>query len=411
MRITGVRVVPVVGGWYCDDKAALTAGQVETDHHLARGRPRTAGFTAVREVGRGVGIILQLDDGSTAYGDGASVTYAGAAGRDPPFRLDEHAAEFQELVVPWLMGREVSDFSEMADGIEELRWRDSRLHTALRYAISQALLEASAAALACTKAEVLARSLGAEITRSPVRLVVQSGTDRYNAVDKAIYHRVDVFPHGLIQSVDQDLGPTGEKLLEYARWIASRLAEHKVEPEYRPSIHFDSYGAVGRAFSHDLNAITGYLLRLEETVSPLSLQIESPVDMKSQQAQIETLGSLRKSLAARGSRVTLIVDEWCNTLEDVALFARSGAVDMIQVKMPDLGSISQSAKAVLECRRHGVNAYLGGSCNETDHNARNAVHLAVATGPEQVLARPGMGIDEAVSIMRNEEARLRATLG
>ena len=79
---------------------------------------------------------------------------------------------------------------------------------------------------------------------------------------------------------------------------------------------------------------------------------------------------------------------------------------MIQIKMPDLGSITQSVKAVMICHENGVKAYLGGSCNETDLNAKNAVHVAVATGAEQILVRPGMGIDEGFSIMKNEETRI-----
>jgi methylaspartate ammonia-lyase len=410
MKITAVQAVPITGGWYCDDKAAFIAGEVQVDHYLARGRPRTPGFKEVREIGRGVGFILHLEGALTAFGDGTSVTYAGAAGRDPVFRLDERTAAIDEVIEPWLIGQNVSAFRPLADGVESLTWRGLPLHTALRYAITQALLEGAALALGCTKAEVLAQAYGLEIDDSPLRIGIQGGGDHYAAVDKAIYHRVDVFPHALIQDVARDLGPTGERLLDYARWIKARLTQHRVEEDYRPQIHFDCYGAIGRAYEHDVTRMADYLARLEETVSPFALLVESPVEMDSQAAQIELLGSLRECVAAKGGRLILIADEWCNSLDDVRLFAQAEAVDMIQVKMPDLGGITQSVGAVLECRRTGVKAYLGGSCNETDLNARNAVHLAVATGAEHVLARPGMGVDEGVCIMRNEEARLHAMI-
>ena len=411
MRIASVATVPITGGWYCDDKAAIETGRAEYDHYLLRGETSTPGFRHVREVGGGVGVILRLEDGSVAYGDGTSVTYAGVAGRDPLFRHEEHSDAFERLIGPWLVGQDVTDFTRLADGLESLSWRGGRLHTAIRYAASQALLEGAALALRVTKAEVMAHSLSLEVSEGPLRLLIQSGDDPYATVDKAIYHRVDAFPHALIHDADRDLGRKGEKLLEYASWIVRRLGEHGVEADYRPSLHFDCYGTIGRAFGLDMGEMTDYLLRLEEAVSPLSLQIEAPVEMGSQAEQIEALGALRESLAAKGGRAVLIADEWCNTLEDVGRFARAGAADMIQVKMPDLGGIAESARAVLECHRNGVAAYLGGSCNETDLNARNAVHVALATGADQVLARPGMGVDEAVSIMRNEEARLRAVLG
>ncbi len=410
MKIEKVQIVPITGGWYCDDKAAFIYGDVQTDHYLVRGEPRTPGFKNIREVGQGICVILHLKNGQAVFGDGTSVTYAGSAGRDPIFRFEEHAAPFKELVEPCLLGRDVTDFIGLARRVESLRRNGCELHPAIRYAVSQALLEAAAAARTCTKAQILADAYGVEISDSPIRVGIQSGQDRYAAVDKAIYRRVDAFPHGLIKNIADDFGPGGEKLLDYAGWIVARLEEHNVEETYRPSIHFDCYGTIGRAFNHDTGQMADYLRRLAGVVSPLALQIESPVEMDTQPAQIDTLVSLREALGGPGSGVILIADEWCNTLEDVGLFAQACAVDMIQIKMPDLGGITLSVEAILECKRHGIGAYLGGSCNETDLSARNAVHLAVALGADQILARPGMGVDEAVSIVRNEEARLRAVL-
>ncbi|MDY7010779.1 MAG: methylaspartate ammonia-lyase [Planctomycetota bacterium] len=410
MKIEKVQIIPITGGWYCDDKAVFIAGKAQTDHYLVRGRPQTPGFKDVREVGRGLCVILHLENSQAVFGDGTSVTYAGSAGRDPIFRFEEHVTAFEELVEPYLIGRDVADFIDLADQVESLRRNGRKLHPAIRYAVSQALLEAAAVAQPCTKAEILADAYGVKISDLLIRVGIQSGQDRYAAVDKAIYRRVDVFPHGLIKNVADDFGTEGERLLDYARWIIARLDEHKIEEDYRPVIHFDCYGTIGRAFNHDVGRMTDYLRRLAGVVSPLSLQIESPVEMDSRQAQIDTLVSLREALGGPDSGIVLIADEWCNSLEDVSVFAQAGAVDMIQIKMPDLGSITLSAEAILECKKHGLGAYLGGSCNETDLSARNAVHLAVALGADQILARPGMGVDEAVSIVRNEEARLRAVI-
>jgi methylaspartate ammonia-lyase len=52
-----------------------------------------------------------------------------------------------------------------------------------------------------------------------------------------------------------------------------------------------------------------------------------------------------------------------------------------------------------------VEAYQGGTCNETDVSARVCVHLALAARPERMLAKPGMGFDEGFMIVRNEMAR------
>jgi methylaspartate ammonia-lyase len=121
--------------------------------------------------------------------------------------------------------------------------------------------------------------------------------------------------------------------------------------------------------------------------------------------QIEALAALKRRLAAQGSGVEIVADEWCNTLEDVRDFVDAGAGHMVQVKTPDLGSLSNSIEAILYAREHGTGAYLGGSCNETDRSAQVCVHLALAARPDQMLAKPGMGVDEGMMIVFNEMQR------
>ena len=110
-------------------------------------------------------------------------------------------------------------------------------------------------------------------------------------------------------------------------------------------------------------------------------------------------------LRARGSRVAIIADEWANTAEDVHAFVSAGAVDMVQIKTPDLGSLHHSIDAILDCHRHQVGPVLGGTCAETDLSARATTHLGVATGVTQMLAKPGMGFDEGFNIVFNEMNR------
>jgi methylaspartate ammonia-lyase len=81
---------------------------------------------------------------------------------------------------------------------------------------------------------------------------------------------------------------------------------------------------------------------------------------------------------------------------------------MIQVKMPDLGSVHNSVEAVLACKSGGMGAFLGGSCAETDLSARVAVHVALATRPDIIMAKPGMGVDEGIMLVQNEMARTLA---
>lgn len=409
MKIVELKAVGGMGGWYCDDKAAFVRG-VEVDNYLVRGEAVTPGFRAVREVGEALCVMGRLADGRWALGDCMGVTYGGIAGRDAVFRADAGAEALNEVVMPALGSREFESFREADEFIGGLTFEGAPLHTGLRYGLSQMLLEAFSLAGGCTKAEVIAREFSLTLERREPAIGIQSGDDRYNAVDKAIYRRVGAFPHGLIKNVEKDLGAGGEKLIEYARWIRGRLDAHGVEETYRPRIHFDLYGTIGALFDDDAAAMAGYLSRLAEAVRPLVLQAESPVERDTRDGQIESMAALRGELAKLGGGVVLIADEWCNTLEDVRAFCRAGSVDMIQIKLPDMGVLSASVEAAGICRENGVGIYLGGSCNETDVSARTAVNVAVAVGAEQILARPGMGVDEGVMIMTNELARLDALL-
>jgi methylaspartate ammonia-lyase len=59
----------------------------------------------------------------------------------------------------------------------------------------------------------------------------------------------------------------------------------------------------------------------------------------------------------------------------------------------------------LYSRKNGVQAYQGGTCNETDIAAQVCTHLALASRPDLMLVKPGMGFDEGMTIVANEMAR------
>jgi methylaspartate ammonia-lyase len=79
--------------------------------------------------------------------------------------------------------------------------------------------------------------------------------------------------------------------------------------------------------------------------------------------------------------------------------------------MPDLGGLHNTVDAVLACQEASVGVLLGGSYAETDLSSRIAAHVALATRPDLIMARPGMGVDEAVSLIENEMARALAEIG
>ena len=87
---------------------------------------------------------------------------------------------------------------------DELKVEGKQLHTAIRYGLSRALLDATALASNRLKAEVVCDEWHLPVVAEPIPLFGQSGDDRYNAVDKMILKHVDVLPHGLINNVDEN---------------------------------------------------------------------------------------------------------------------------------------------------------------------------------------------------------------
>lgn len=394
-------------GFFFDDQQAIKAGAGH-DGFFYTGQPHTPGFDTVRQAGEAVSVILLLEDGSLAIGDCAAVQYSGAGGRDPLFLADSYLQMLRTEIAPLLEGREAEDFRENAVFIDQLKLDGHRLHTALRYGISQALLDAAALAGKETKTEVVCRQWDLPINPTPVPLFGQSGDDRYTAVDKMILKQVDALPHGLINNVDEKLGRSGEKLAEYVLWLKERIAAFwpaQSGTGKLPDLHIDVYGTIGIAFDNQVEAMADYLARLGEKAAPHTLYIEGPIDLGAREAQIRGIAELKRALEHRGSTVKIVADEWCNTLEDIRAFADAQCCHMTQIKTPDLGSIHNVVDGILYCQQNGIEAYQGGTCNETDLSARTCVHLALAARPERMLVKPGMGFDEGLVVVRNEMMR------
>ncbi len=450
--IVRLLTVPSVGGYYSEDLTALQSRPMPVAERYTA-EPSAPGFRRVREVAEAVSVGLVLDDGRVAWGDCAAVAYSGKAGRFPVFRAEAGIASLRAVVAPMLEGQRLTGFRPLAEAVdrlvetvaverpaeprgEQVSGRFSRrdlltgrfarsdaeesprtervditqpLHAAVRYGVSQALLQAAALARGLTMAEVVADEWGLPLPTEPVPIHAQSGGDRYANADKMIARRVASLPHALVDNIPEQLGSDGSKLVQYARWLTERIRALAGE-DYRPTIHLDVHGALGQIFDNNLGRVLGALYALESATRPYPLRVECPVMLASREAQIDAMRTLKEYVQARGMRVQLVADEWANTLDDIRAFVEAQAADMIQIKMPDLGSVHNTVEAVLVCKRGGVGAFLGGSCAETDVSARVSVHVALAARPDIVMAKPGMGVDEAVMLTQNEMGRALAEI-
>jgi methylaspartate ammonia-lyase len=405
VKIVDVITVPVRTGFYADDQAAIRAGAAH-DGFRYLGDPVTPGFTSIRQPGEALSVMLLLEDGSVEYGDCAAVQYSGAGGRDAVFSSARAAEQIAAHVAPLLRGRELTSFRELTAAVDAIRTETGELHTAIRYGVSQAILAATASVGKKTMAEVVRDEYATGSALTPVPLYAQTGDDRYVNADKMILKGVDVLPHALINNVEK-LGARGEILEEYLWWLVERIALLRPFPDYHPRIHIDTYGTIGAAFS-SVSAVADYLAGLGDICSPYDLVVEHPIDAGNRDDQIAVYVQLRQELRSRGSSVRLSVDEWCNTIDDIRLFVEAGAADVIHVKTPDLGGVNDTIEALLLVGKAGLEAYCGGTCNETDRSAQVSAHIAMACQASQVLAKPGMGVDEGLMIVGNEMARTAA---
>ncbi|MGH1542206.1 MAG: methylaspartate ammonia-lyase [Arenicella sp.] len=409
MKITQAHFVAGKSAFYFDDQQAIKNG-ADQNGFIYTGDPSTAGFSSIRQAGECISILLQLENGSIAKGDCVAVQYSGAGGRDPLFISDVFLPFLEQHITPLLEGLDISKFKANSIFFDTLEIEGKPLHTAIRYGISQALLDASALSQQCLKTQIICNEYQLPLIAEPIPLFGQSGDDRYTAIDKMVLKRVDTLPHALINNIPNKLGHKGEKLQEYVQWLVKRITETRPDTHYQPDLHIDVYGTIGMIFEHDTKKIADYIASLQELAHPFNLYIEGPIDVGSKPAQIDSLAAVKQQLEKTGSKAKLVADEWCNTYQDIVDFTDADCCHMVQIKTPDLGSIHNIVDAIVYCKQHGMQAYQGGTCNETDISAQTCVHLALAARPERMLVKPGMGFDEGMTIVGNEMHRSIAIL-
>src|SRR4051812_4617511 len=409
MKIKDVICAEGRSGYMHRDLAAIKSGKAIPDGSLYKGKPLSPGFTQIIEPATIISVMLVLEDGQIAFGDCADVILAGVAGRDPAFNSSGHIDYVRGEVADVLRGLDVGQFKPQAEEMDKFTHGGKRLHTAIRYGVSQALLHATALSRKETMAEVIAREYGSTIATAPIPILASCHKDDHGQLDRVILKRVELLPHASFQIVSEHVGLQGEKLMAFVKRVAGRIKDIGAA-DYRPRIHVDLYGTLGELFSMQIEPLADYLGKLRQESGSYGLLVESPMIAATQTEQIDKFRGLRELLKKKGIDVGLIADEWCNTLADIKLFSEAGAADFVQIKTPDLGSIHNTIEAVLYCKSHGMGACLGGTANETDHSTRISTHMGLACQPDFMLSKPGLGADEALMIQTNEMARTLALL-
>ena len=161
-------------GFFFDDQRAIKKGAAH-DGFCYLGEPVTEGFSSIRQAGESISVMLILEDGQVASGDCAAVQYSGAGGRDPLFLAGQFIPIIEKEIASSLVGQELASFRELAERVDRMTIDGKRLHTAVRYGVTQSLLDAVAKAKKITMAEVIQEeyNTGNKIERIPI--FTQSG--------------------------------------------------------------------------------------------------------------------------------------------------------------------------------------------------------------------------------------------
>ena len=245
MKIKNVIFTKSYTGFYFDDQAAIKMGALSDGLDYV-GEPVTPGFSKIRQPGEAVSIQLVLEDGSVGFGVCTAVQYSGAGGRDPLFLADDAINFLENKIKPLLLKEDVTSFKDLAEKYDHLIIDGKRLHTAIRYGITQALLSATSACHKLTMAEIIRKEYGIKDDHyESIPVFSQSGDDRYTNADKMIIKESPVLPHALINNVEKKLGKNGEILKEYMNWLRNRIIHLRTDLKYAPILHIDTYGTTG----------------------------------------------------------------------------------------------------------------------------------------------------------------------
>jgi methylaspartate ammonia-lyase len=405
MKINQVLFTKSYTGFYFDDQKAIKNDAIH-DGFLYIGEPQTQGFEKVRVPGEAISIQLILDNKDIAVGDCAAVQYSGAGGRDPLFLAKHYIPIMETYIKPLLEGLTLTSFKDTMRLIDDFKIDGKRLHTAIRYGLSQAILSAISLKEKKSMAEVIRDEYNPNLKDlKSIPIFAQTGDDRYTNVDKMILKEVESLPHALINNVKEKLGLQGEKLIAYIEWLKNRILTQRLRDDYNPIIHIDVYGTIGIAFHDDMDKIVLYCRDLEEAAAPFKLRLEGPFDQGNREDTMLVLQKLTALLDRENIGVEIVADEWCNNLDDIKYFADNKAGHVLQIKTPDLGGLHHIAEAILYCKEKGIGAYCGGTCNETNLSAIATTHVAIGAGADLCLAKPGMDVDSGYMIVKNEMER------
>ena len=330
-----------------------------------------------------ISVGLQLDNGQVFWGD-CRVTDGSGTHQDTQNIIEQSLA-------PRLRGQPVADFHDLCRLVdetmesyqyEEIIPQEGRPHqvadqsrrklwqqlsqtvvaeptrivqaerplpTALRYGISQAILQACAA----HTQQPLTRFLTPADTTTQPELIVQA---------EDVSH-APLFPHvgGIRYTIQtkepaKHLGQQGEKLQGYLRQLAQWLSRMATagNHNHQPILYLEARGITGELYQNNLGRLLGMVYGLDLAVKPYKLYIVdplSPAELEAEGNLLKETKSLINYLGFRKLEAQVGVSRPIQRLSDVQMWAEEKGADFICLRPHQLGTLSQLYQAADICHQ------------------------------------------------------------
>jgi len=317
-------------------------------------------------------------------------------------QLQEGLETFRQSIIPAIHGLALDDFRSLANRLGELSetatinrpipqpvtqeglrklsrrdlftgraWNDQeepaterltlkrRLHPALRYGVTQAILAALASLQRTTVAEVICQEYGLPRPDAPVPLLLEMPLEQIPGED--LWQQAAAV--ALIFAGDDpegQLGVRGTRMLRLVRQLKGLLVHRGEEGGVEPSIYVSLEGSLGRLHDLSLGKVLGSIYGLEQAAEPYTVFTGDPVVFEDLSDQIEKMAELKELVRMRGLSVQLVARAGLNTLDDVGAFLEADAVHAIYLDCRRLGGLNETIEAALAIRQKGKRMLLAG---------------------------------------------------
>ena len=254
------------------------------------------------------------------------------------------------------------------------------LQAAIRYAVSKTLLSALASTRGLTVTELIAAEYNLPLPPSPVPLHLDINSDSLTPDTLILSPQIQSLGYRLTgKNPKKQLGSNGEKLQRFIRQL-TQVIDRVTEPDYRPTIHLDVGGGLGELFDADAGRILGALYGLEQAAKPYPLCIADPLARDETTQQVKIMRQLMDYIRLRKMEVKLAANHAILSPTDVRHFIEAGAAHILELSLPQLGTVQQSIKAVQACRQAGVAVLMRDDVSQEPF----ASHVALATQPDSI---------------------------